>query len=219
MVGLLSVPGVRAAVLEFLQIGGIRIILPVPTQTPTPTMPITAQPASTSTRQPPSPSPTPTPTPTPGDLITLADLKGETTLEEAIQKARFTLRLPTYPTNLGMPDRVFVQDLGGAMAVLVWTASDNPDEAELIIYQIAPESWAGEKSQPSLLERTHVNGRDAIWAEGPYILFLKDGDLELRRLIAGKTLIWEENGITYRLESHLSLNQAIKIAESLQPIP
>jgi hypothetical protein len=43
--------------------------------------------------------------------------------------------------------------------------------------------------------------------------------MDLRRLIAGHVLIWDENGVTYRLESNLDLSQAIEIAESLEPIP
>jgi hypothetical protein len=34
--------------------------------------------------------------------------------------------------------------------------------------------------------------------------------------VDGNTLIWEEQGITYRLESNLSLEEAVKIAESLE---
>jgi hypothetical protein len=37
-------------------------------------------------------------------------------------------------------------------------------------------------------------------------------------LINGHVLIWEEGNITYRLETALPLEEAIKIAESLQPI-
>ena len=214
LAGALSVPAVRAAVIEFLQIGAIRIILPAPTNTPTSTLPVTMTPGRT-----PLPTPTLPPSPTPGDLVALDDLQGETTLEAAIQKASFTLQLPAYPAELGLPDRIFVQDMGGTMAILVWTAVDNTEKAELILYEIAPGSWAGQKSAPYSLERTHVNGREAAWAEGPYMLNLTNGNTDMRRLIVGHVLIWDENGVTYRLESNLDLSQAIKIAESLAPIP
>jgi len=214
LAGLLSVPSVRAAVLEFLQIGAIRIILPAPTITPTPTLPVIATPGRT-----PLPTLTLPPSPTLRDLIALDDLQGETTLEAAIQKASFTLQLPTYPAELGQPDRVFVQDMGGAMVILVWTGKDNPEKAELVLFEIAPGSWAGTKGAPRTLESTRVNGREAAWAEGPYMLNLTNGNTDMRRLIAGHVLIWEVDGVTYRLESNLELSQAIKIAESLEPIP
>jgi hypothetical protein len=212
---LLSVPSVRAAVIEFLQIGVIRIILPplTPTPTPTPALSITIAPVRT-----PSPTRALPPSPTPGDLIALADLQGETTLEDAIQQASFTLHLPAYPPDLGTPDRLFIQGISGTMAILVWTEEDNSEKARLILYEIAPGSWVGEKGALYSVERTRVNRREAIWAEGPYTLYLTDGDLVMRRLIAGHVLIWDEGGVTYRLESNLSLSQAIEIAESLEPI-
>jgi hypothetical protein len=36
------------------------------------------------------------------------------------------------------------------------------------------------------------------------------------RLIDGNVLIWENNQITYRLETNLELDEAVRIAESLQ---
>ena len=61
-----------------------------------------------------------------------------------------------------------------------------------------------------------VGGRPALWTEGPYILQLQNGDLDFRRLIEGHVLIWVEGGVTYRLETGLPLEEAVKIAESLK---
>jgi hypothetical protein len=207
LTGLLAVPSVRAAVLEFLQVGVIRIFLPETTATPTVNPSVTIQPTSTLQA-----------TPMPIDLVSLGQISGETTLEVAIEKAGFTLSLPTYPTDLGKPDRVFVQDADGAMIILAWTAPDHPDQADLVLFEIAPGSWAGEKGAPALIEHTSVNDHEAVWAEGPYPLFLTDGNVDFRRLISGHVLLWVENGITYRLENTLTLPQAVQIAESLSPI-
>jgi hypothetical protein len=38
------------------------------------------------------------------------------------------------------------------------------------------------------------------------------------RAVEGRTLLWQQDGITYRLESHLTLEEARELAESLQPI-
>jgi hypothetical protein len=43
--------------------------------------------------------------------------------------------------------------------------------------------------------------------------------MDIRRLIDGHVLIWEEDGITYRLETGVTLEEAVKIAESLQEMP
>jgi len=207
LTGLLAVPAVRAAVVEFLQIGVIRIFIPEPTPTPT------VNPSATS-----QPTPTAQPSPTPFDLVSLGEIGGETTLEVAVEKAGFPLQLPTYPPDLGKPDRVFVQDANGALIILAWTAPDHPEKAELILFEIAPGSWAGQKGAPVTVERTSVNGQEAVWAEGPYALYLTNGNVEFRRIVGGHVLLWAEDGITYRLESTLTLVEALQIAESLSPI-
>lgn len=198
--GLLAVPQVRAALVEYLQIGAIRIFLVEPTPTPTP-------PPSTAT-----PQPTPTP------IASLLDLAGETTLTEAEQQAGFPIRLPTYPADLGQPDAVFLQELGGPVVVLVWLDDAQPDRVRLSLHELGPGTF-GEKGDPGRVEETQVNGWRAIWAEGPYILQFRRGnrvDYDFRHLIEGRVLIWTEGEITYRLESDLSLAEAVRVAESLR---
>ena len=63
---------------------------------------------------------------------------------------------------------------------------------------------------------TEVNGSPAVWTTGPYLLELKTGDLEMRRILYGHTLIWSEGEITYRLETHLTLEEALQTAHSLE---
>jgi hypothetical protein len=70
-----------------------------------------------------------------------------------------------------------------------------------------------------VIQDTEVNGLRGIWAVGPYPLILNSGDIQVTRMIDGHVLIWAEDEITYRLETDLSLEEAIKIAESLEPIP
>lgn len=41
-------------------------------------------------------------------------------------------------------------------------------------------------------------------------------DLKSRGLIEGNVLVWEQDGITYRLESALPLEEAVRVAESLR---
>jgi hypothetical protein len=40
-------------------------------------------------------------------------------------------------------------------------------------------------------------------------------NMELKRLIDGHVLIWTEGDITFRLETDLSVEEAIQVAESL----
>lgn len=212
--GLMAVPQVRAAVVEFLQIGAIRIFLTEPTPTVTP-IPPTATPLS------PTPTgllPTATPRPTPTPLSSVLELAGETTLAEAQAQVDFPIRLPTHPPDLGPPDRVFLQDLGGQVVVLAWLDPDQPDGVRLSLHQLGPGTF-GQKLQPPVIQETTVHGQPALWTEGPYLLqFQRGGQVvyEGQLLVTGYVLVWVEDDITYRLETDLSLEEAVQIAESLQ---
>ena len=203
LVGLLSVPRVRSAVLEFLQIGVVRIFPDAPVARPT------AQPAGLPTVQ-------STPAFVVYDLVSIFDLDGETSLNEARNALGVPLRLPFYPPGLGEPKRVFLQEMDGSMVVLVWTDPEDPGKARLSLHIIEPGSFAIEKIQPELIETTQVNGHEAIWAVGPYPVHLKNQGLDIRRMVNGHVLIWTEGGFTYRLETDLPLEEALKIAESLR---
>lgn len=208
---LILVPPARAAILDFIQIGVVRIFRVQPAQTsrpesPTPLtatpkfkMPLTATPVATF-------------------IPSVLRLAGETTLSEAQSNVDFSILLPSYPSDLGRPDRVYLQDLGSPMLVLVWMDRNDPQKVRLSLDEIAPDGWALGKSQPKLIEETKVNGQPAVWAEGPYMLQITNSNYELMRLVTGRVLIWTQGEITYRLETDLTLEEAIKVAESLEPI-
>jgi hypothetical protein len=207
---LMLIPPARAAILDFIQIGVVKIFRAEPTPPMVPTqlppsgmVPVTA-----------------TSAPTTQPLIPiLKDLAGETTLQEAQQKVHYPILLPSYPADLGQPDFVFVQDTGEPMTILVWTDPQKPDQVLMSLHFIPPGSWALKKMDLNVIEETNVNGNHAIWTTGPYVLKLKNGDATLTRMITGHVLIWEDGDITYRLETNLSLAEAVKVAESLKPIP
>ena len=210
---LMLVPPARAAIIDFIQIGVVRIFrgpslppAPVPTAgivTPALQGPVTATPAM---QLPNATSPSP-----------LGGLAGETTLADAEAHAGFHVLLPTYPPDLGAPDHVYLQDLGGAMLFLVWLEPDGSGHVRMSLQEISPGSWTIGKFGPREIQEATVNGQTAVWAEGPYMLETRNHDYVERRMIAGHVLIWEQDTITYRLETELSLDEAIKIAESLKP--
>lgn len=202
---LMLIPPARAAILEFIQIGIVRIF-PRSTEvphTPTGESPATAAPDLDSSTL----------------LLDLGQIAGETTLAEAQQRVGYPIPLPAYPVDLGGPDHVYVQDVDGAMVILVWLDPLDSDKIVLSLFLIPEGSWAIHKSEPVTVQETLVNGQRAVWAVGPYPLRFYNGDLDFTRLIDGHVLIWAEGMITYRLESGLSLEQAVRIAESLQPMP
>jgi hypothetical protein len=220
-VALLAVPSTRAALVSFIQIGVVRLQVG-PTATPTPA-PATGTPPARPTDRPTvvaAPSATPRPTATP--LGSVLDLAGETTLAEARAQVSYPVPLPSYPADLGAPDRVFVQDLDGQSLVLVWTDPADPNQAALALFVLtAPYSadkliYAYGKDNPQVVH-TLVDDQLAVWTTGPYVLHTQNGRLEEYRLIAGHVLVWADSAATYRLETTLPLDEAVRIAESLEP--
>jgi hypothetical protein len=70
------------------------------------------------------------------------------------------------------------------------------------------------------MQMVAVGGAGGYWIEGaPHVLILRDYAGDDRRhpsRLAGNTLLWERDGVTYRLESALSRDEAIRIAESMR---
>ena len=205
---LMLIPPARAALLEFIQIGIVRIF-PRAVE-PTVEIPTTAIPEVT---------PAKTATPVSSDFLPVLNrLAGETSLADAVLQAGYPILLPSYPPELGVPDRVFLQDTEGKMTILVWLDPGRPDKVTLSLHFIPSGSWVIRKMGPAVIQEVSVNGKDAIWAEGPYPLTMQNGIVEFSRLIEGHVLIWSDGEITYRLETDLSLEETIKIAESLEPL-
>ncbi len=208
---LMLIPPARAAILEFIQIGVVRIFRAESTPIPTPAsepnsnvIPLTATPGAT--LQP---------------LIPLLEtLSGEMTLEEAQKRVDYPILLPSYPADAGQPDRIFVQNAEGWMTILIWLDPQRSDQVLMSLHFIPTGSWALSKMGPKIIQETTVNGEYTIWAIGPYPLRVDDGsEITFTRLVEGHVLIWEAGDVTYRLETDLSMEEAIKIAESLEPIP
>jgi hypothetical protein len=205
---LMLIPPARAAILEFIQIGIVRIFRAEPTpiappqqEFPSTMIPMTATLAETLETM----------------IPLLERMAGEVTLEEAQQTVNYSILLPSYPPDLGLPDRVFVQDAEGDMTILVWIDPQQPSQVLMSLHMIPPGSWAVDKMDPARIEETTVNGQRAIWAVGPYPLRFSNGNLDFVRLVDGHVLIWTDGEVTYRLETELELEEAIKVAESLEP--
>jgi hypothetical protein len=187
LAALLAVPDVRASVLRILRIGAIEINLDN-----TSTLPPLVIPGA------------------PGWA-----LAGETTLEAARAAVDFPIRLPSYPPELGAPERVYLQDFSGPLVVLVWVDPHDPSRARLSLHILGPGVFAG-KGAPDSVVQTTVGGQPALWTDGPYLLVYAPGREEMLSLVTGHVLLWEQDRLTYRLETDLSLEEARHIAESLR---
>lgn len=147
-----------------------------------------------------------------GEALTLDEISGETPLDEAQSKVPYRLRVP--PDSL--PDRVFVQ--GGQLVIMVWINDQN--QIEQALYQIPDGDWQIIKSADSI-KATTVNGEHAVWVDVRHpVQILRDGEVveELTYFVGGNVLVWMGNGITYRLESGLSMHDARALAASLVPL-
>jgi hypothetical protein len=202
---LLAVPGVRAQLAEWLQIGAVRILRGDPSATATVAQDQEGHLLSGPTTR----------TPSPAFVITsVLDLDGETSLRAARATVSFPIPLPAYPQYLGEPDHVFLQGSGdGQFVVLVWLQENQAAQAELVLYVIG-EAVQLNKGVPEVIEAVEVLGELAILTRGAHLL-TTEGSEQYAKLVNAPTLIWVQDGITYRLEADLPLDEMIRIAESL----
>lgn len=200
--GLLAVPGVRAAVIEFIRVGAIQIFLPEPTPQ------ATEAPAGAMLP------------PTAVDLsASLFDPAKAVDLATARAAVNFPLKLPTYPPDLGEPDTVYIHDVvWPPTVVMVWQEPDGPDApAQMSLYQIGAEQYAQKGAE--IVEETMVSGQQAFWLQGPHYFRLENDEIQPWLFVDGNVLVWwSAEGMTYRLESHLTQAEAQRVAESLQPV-
>jgi hypothetical protein len=179
------------------------------------------------------PTPTVAATPQPSLGLLLGTL---VTLEDARQRVDFAIALPDVP-GLGMPDEIYVRGSGGGdQVVYLYGARPGfPAAAEtgiglLLIQFEAPDDafWGVKQVTGSNDVRVvRVNGADALWVGGSHQLLIapspdpitstrptpSPGDLAARP--SANVLFWAANGVTYRIESSLSRQDSITLAESV----
>lgn len=190
-------PTTRRAVADFLGIGGVRITFGTPTATPA--------------------------------LGSEFDLGEPVTLAEAAARVDFELKTIDDP-RLGDPEGIYLDDAapGGGFVAFVYGPRSGLPAAEgtrtsLVFTQfaasLAPDEFFGKKlaAESTIIERVEVNGSEGYWLEGePHVFYYEapdSGVLEERIRLVGNVLLWEQDGLTLRLEvGDLSLERALTIA-------
>ena len=162
-------------------------------------------------------------------LVVGPGLGEPTSLAEARRQVTFTLRVPAL-TELGQPDLVYLAEppAGGAVTLLYGDRAGYPAKRAtgigLVITQfradIGPDAFEKMIIGGVSVTDAHVNGQRAWWvAGGEHYFFYRDAngrivDDTLR--LAGNALIWEEAGVTHRVEGAPTLAAATRVAESLR---
>ena len=138
-------------------------------------------------------------------------------IEDARSIVDFALRFPTSDGDQLEPDAVYLQGEDAGRPVVIFVYEDEGYD----LYQSRLGIFSKGGPDPSLVHELSFAGHNALWIdEGGHIAtFLDEQDrlvVESRRTVGRATLLWEEDGITYRLETSLSQQEAIDVAESLK---
>lgn len=218
---LLFGPAAAAVVRSILRIGTVEIVVGPATPTPT-ARPATGTPIPPPGTVPPRPpSATPSPTETPGPLPVPTLVGRVASLDVAQARVAFPIRWPRYPPDLGDPGEIYLQDTAGRMAILLWRVPGHPNQARLVLYELSASMMAEKLiGQATPVQITQVSGGRAVWLDGPHMLqfYTAPGHRTFgaQRLVSGHLLAWLAARVTYRLETALPLEAAVRIAESVR---
>jgi hypothetical protein len=137
------------------------------------------------------------------------------TLDEARRNVRFPIRLPA---KLGPPDQVLVADPDGTGTYRVATLLYRGGALRIDAFDGRLDPVFQKQAGGPGADWVQVNGGFAVWIGGPHALTYVDRAGQVRvetARLAASTLIWEQAGVSYRLEGDLTKLEAIEIANSL----
>jgi hypothetical protein len=214
--GLVLSGGFRSTVADWFGGRGVRIV--IERETPTAT------------------APTPSPSPNVGTGGMAATPVGtglllgrRVTLSEARAAVPYELRVPTL-ASLGEPDEIYLRTLpdGNRMVAFIYLPAPGlPETLETgvgaLLMQFAARDdvmYIGkELADGNVIDSVEVNGGRGMWIGGSHQLTLftdpSQGCCDVQSRPAGNVLIWEQDGVVFRLESALSEEQALAIARSV----
>jgi hypothetical protein len=170
-------------------------------------------------------TPPPSPTVT-GPLGRLLFLGERTTLDEARRLVDFEVLLPR-AAGLHEPVTYVDDDPPGGRVSLVYPAGPGLPKAQEPGIGMLLMQFRGRIELPFIeklvrtdqVQEVQVGGSAGYWIEGEHTLVYLDerGEpYEERSRLAGNTLLWQRGEVTFRLESALTREEAIRIAESMR---
>ncbi len=158
----------------------------------------------------PAPGVTPTPFPTPRSLQSYAT---PTTLDSAARRLGYAALLPP---GEGTPEGVYIVDYQGAPVLVLQYERFDLWETDGVIFQKFVFSKGTQ-----VLEELTVKGQPAYWiAPGSHIVRVIGPDGKevagSEQTVTRNTLVWQgPSRMNYRLETELSKDEALRLAESL----
>lgn len=188
-------PQVRAALLDVLRVGSVEVH--------------------------PGPAPTATLSPAqPGPATGLHT----TTLAAARRSAGFRVFVPAAP--LQRPDEVLVEDGPRPTYVaLRYSAGPGRPPASTGGLSVQVDEIAGDSTRffekylsGAPARPVQVGDAPGVWIDGPHELIVVDRAGEVRvepPRLAARTLVWQRDGVTLRLEGELTLQQALAVATGM----
>jgi hypothetical protein len=170
-----------------------------------------------------TPPPSPTVSGPAGRTLFLGE---EVAPAQATQQVDFDVLVPTVD---GLPKPVVYvdDDPPGGRVSLVYPAGPGLPETEETGVGMLVMQFRGRLELPFLeklvradqIQEVEVGGSRGYWVEGEHILSYLDTrgqPVEERSRLAGNTLLWQRGEVTFRLESALPMDEAIRIAESMR---
>ena len=153
---------------------------------------------------------------------------GRETDEAGADRAASFEVLEPQAEGLGSPEYYVDERIPGALVSLVYEASDEFPPAPgtrvgLLVSefqgQIHEDFYKKVVLEGTNVRRVVVNGVEGLWLGGdPHFIYrdMHGGAHEEIFRMAGNTLLWEDDGVTYRIESALGEAESIRIAESFR---
>jgi hypothetical protein len=184
-------PRAREAVADFIGVGGVRIGFDMPS-----------------------------PSVSPADEL---DLGPEVTLEEAEGFVGFDVKTPQL-ADLPEPEiHLTTPPSSGMVSLLYRDAYRDADDPGLLITQFEARLEEGflkklAFEEGARVEYLIVRGSPGYWVTGTHFFayFDESGDIREETLrLADNVLLWEENGITHRVEGGFDKAKALRIADSM----
>jgi hypothetical protein len=161
-------------------------------------------------------------------VISQRRLGDEMSLDEALARAGFTPLLPSLG-ELDEPEHVFYLEppSGGQLAFAYGEAgglaAPSDDGLGLLLTQfradIGPEVFEKLVISGTRVEMVAVGDAAGYWIEGgEHFIYYVDAQgnlVDSTMRLVGDTLIWEQDGLTLRIEGAASLDAAVRVAESM----